>query len=176
MERGRARRGGGGAARGWARAAVWVPPLALVWWSVTEGRTGSWGVGAPVVLLAAGVAAWAMPRPRPRRWPSPVALAGFAGWFLWQSVRGGLDVARRALSPSMPLAPGFVELRTTLPEGAGRVLLADVVSLLPGTVTVDVVDDVLLLHGLEVGPAFEAEFRALEARVARLLRDPGERR
>jgi multicomponent Na+:H+ antiporter subunit E len=174
MEGGGTVGGPGGAASAWVRAAAWAPPLAVAWWSASEGRSGSWGVGAPVVLLAAWVAAWVLPWPR--RWVSPLGLAGFLGWFVRSSVRGGLDVAWRALAPSMPLAPGFVELRTTLPEGAGRVLLADLMSLLPGTLTVEVTDDVLLLHGLEVGPAVEADFRELESRIARLLGVPGSTR
>lgn len=149
------------------RAAAWLAPLAAAWWVVSEGRPGSWGVGAPVVLAAAAIAGAVVPWPR--RLVRPLGLVRFLGFFAVQSLRGGLDVSRRALSPSRPLAPGLVELRTRLPEGAARVLLADVTSLLPGTLTVDLEGDRVLVHGLDAGPALEAGFRALEARVADLL-------
>lgn len=149
------------------RAAAWTPPLALAWWVVVEGRPGSWVVGAPVVALAALVAAAVIPAPR--RGVRPLALLAFAGAFAAESVRGGWDVARRAWAPTPRLAAGFASVRTRLPEGAARVLLADVVSLLPGTLTVDLVGEVLEVHALEVGPGLEAEVRALERRVAALL-------
>ncbi len=149
-----------------ARAAAWTPPMALGWWVMVEGRPGSWGVGAPVALAAAVVAALVVPPPR--RWPNPLALLGFAAFFAVQSLRGGWDVALRALSPAMPLSPGFAELRTTLPEGAARVLLADVISLLPGTLTVELEGDLIRLHGLDLGPGLEAGVRELERRVAAL--------
>jgi multicomponent Na+:H+ antiporter subunit E len=128
-------------------------------------------VGGPTALAAAALAAWLVPAPR--RWVRPLPLLRFLGTFVARSARGGLDVARRALSPALPLSPGFVEVRTLLPEGAARVLLADVLSLLPGTVTVDLDGDRLLLHALEVGPQVEAEVRDLERRLADLLGLPG---
>jgi multicomponent Na+:H+ antiporter subunit E len=107
--------------------------------------------------------------PWPVRLARPLALVRFAGWFLVQSVRGGVDVARRALSPSLPIEPELLELTTRLPPGAARVLLADVTSLLPGTLSVDLDGDRVLVHALSGGPAVTADFRVLEARVAELL-------
>lgn len=160
-----------------ARAAAWVPPLAALWWIVSEGRTASWGVGAPVVLLASLTAAAVLPAPR--GWIRPAALPRFLLFFAHQSIRGGVDVARRVLSPSMRLAPGFLTHRTFLPEGAPRVLLADVLSLLPGTVTVDLEGDRLSIHALEAGPTSLRELRAVEDRIAALfglVRPPAEER
>lgn len=152
------------------RAAGWAAPLALAWWVVVEGRPGSWLVGLPTVALAALVAAFAIsPFQHSIR---PAAILSFGWYFASQSVKGGVDVARRALAPSMPIAPGFVELTTSLPEGAARVLFADASSLLPGTLTVEVVADRVLVHGLDAGPALLAAARQLEARVADLLRLP----
>jgi multicomponent Na+:H+ antiporter subunit E len=150
-----------------ATSAAWAPPFAFAWWALSEGRPGSWGVGAPVVALAAALSA-ALVRPARHRVRWGPALR-FAGWFAVQSLKGGVDVARRALSPSLPLDAGFVELRTTLPEGAPRVLLADATSLLPGTSTVDLDGDRVLVHGLVADAALERDFRALEGRVAAIF-------
>jgi len=155
-----------------ARTAAWSLPLAGAWWAFCEGRPGSWGVGAPVVAVAAALAGALLPLPRarPRLGPS----LRLAGWFVAESIRGGVDVARRALSPRLPLAPDLVELRTSLPEGAARVLLADAVSLLPGTVTVDLDGDRVLLHALDAAGT-ERGFRELEARICAALPGGGER-
>lgn len=150
-------------------SAAWAVPLAGAWWAFSEGRPGSWGVGAPTVAVAALVAGATLPLPRAR--PRLAAALRLGAWFVAESVRGGLDVARRALAPSLPLRPALLELRTTLPEGAARVLLADAVSLLPGTVTVDLQGDRVVLHALDAAGT-ERGFRELEARIRAAL--PGE--
>jgi multicomponent Na+:H+ antiporter subunit E len=150
-----------------SRWAGWAIPLGVAWWVIVEGRPGSWGVGVPTVAAAAAIAA-ATIRPS-RRWIRPGALLRFVVAFVAQSARGGVDVAWRALSPAMPLEPGFVEMRTTLPEGGARVLLADAVSLLPGTLCVELAGDVVVVHALDTGRGIERDFRALERRIAALV-------
>lgn len=146
-----------------ARASAWILSLAALWWIATEGRPGSWGVGIPVVIMAAFTATAVTPAPRWRI--RPLGLARFLGHFLAGSVRGGVDVARRVLSPTMRLAPGFLTHRLSLPEGAPRVLLANVISLMPGTLTVDLVGEELHLHALDAGPDLAGELGELERRV-----------
>jgi multicomponent Na+:H+ antiporter subunit E len=150
-----------------ARLAAWAGALGGAWWALTEGRPGSLVVGLPSVLAAAALATWLVPWPE--RLVRPLPALRLAGWFAWQSVRGGLDVARRALSPSLPIDPQLVTLSTRLPPGAARVLLADATSLLPGTLSVDLEDDRVLVHALAGGPEVIRDFRALEARIATLL-------
>ena len=42
------------------------------------------------------------------------------GWFLWQSARGGVDVALRALKPTVDADPQVVIAPLELPPGAAR--------------------------------------------------------
>jgi len=149
------------------RLAAWSLAGAAAWWIASEGRPGSLGVAIPTVLCAAAVAAAFVPWPG--RLVRPLPLLHFAGFFLVQSARGGLDVARRALAPSLPIEPALLEFTTRLPPGGARVLLADVTSLLPGTLSVDLDGDRVLVHALAGGPAVTADFRDLEVRVAALL-------
>jgi multicomponent Na+:H+ antiporter subunit E len=69
--------------------------------------------------------------------------------FLWQSVRAGIDVARRAFDPRLPLAPGFLTYRTGLRRGLTRNTFATITSLLPGTVPADDGTDGILYHCLD---------------------------
>ena len=85
--------------------------LSLLWWLITEGA-GGWAVGTPVILLALGASYWLQPEPRVRL--RPAGLLRFAGFFLVQSLRAGLDVALRAFRPSMPLYPALQEYRLRL--------------------------------------------------------------
>jgi multicomponent Na+:H+ antiporter subunit E len=57
--------------------------------------------------------------------------------FLWQSLVAGFDVARRALSPTLDLQPGFVEYRTQLSPGSARSAFELISSLMPGSVPSD---------------------------------------
>jgi multicomponent Na+:H+ antiporter subunit E len=65
-------------------------------------------------------------------------------------VRSNFDVAYRVLHPALPIRPGITKARTKLTSVPGRVLLANSVTLTPGTMSVDLVDDVLYVHRIYV--------------------------
>jgi multicomponent Na+:H+ antiporter subunit E len=65
-------------------------------------------------------------------------------------VRANLDVAYRVLHPALPIRPGIVRARTSLRSPAGRVLLANSLTLTPGTLSVDLEGDVLYVHRIYV--------------------------
>ena len=67
-------------------------------------------------------------------------------------IRANLDVAYRVLHPALPIRPGIVKARTSLKSPSGRVLLANSITLTPGTLSVDLVDDVLYVHRIHVPP------------------------
>lgn len=101
------------------RALGWrAPLLALIWWALAEGRSDSWAVGLVTLVLALGASLVLWP-PGPGR-VSLVGLARFAGFFLLQSLRGGLQVAALAFAPRPNLSPALVELPMTLPPGPAR--------------------------------------------------------
>lgn len=54
--------------------------------------------------------------------------------FLWESVLAGVDVARRAFDPRLPLRPGFVDCPLDLAPGFARNTFSTITSLLPGSV------------------------------------------
>ena len=136
--------------------------LSATWWMLAG--TGAWPFGAPVVLLALGASLLLTP-PRATRL-HPIALIRFAGFFLVRSVRAGFDVARRAFSPRLPLDPSILCFRLRLPPGPSRVLLANTLSLLPGTLSVDLDDDRLIAHVLDASLPIEQELRVAEAYIA----------
>lgn len=144
--------------------------LALAWWVLAEGRADSWGVG--VVSVAAALAASFHLAPPASQRLSPAGLLGFAGFFLVQSAKGGLQVAGRVFRPRMDLAPALVELPVTLPEGLARVLLVNTLNLLPGTLSVRMAGNTLCLHVLDARLPIAEEVRAVEARIARMLEAP----
>jgi len=69
--------------------------------------------------------------------------------FVGESVLAGVDVARRAFDPRMPLHPGFVTCPLAFPPGFARNTFATITSLLPGSVPVDEAEGVLVYHCLD---------------------------
>ncbi|QEA39326.1 cation transporter [Pistricoccus aurantiacus] len=147
--------------------------LGIVWWSLTDGSVVSWSMGIPVILIALG---WMFQQQRPSPLPSlwllgyPLTgLAGFLPYFLRESLRGGIDVARLALSPVMRIDPRFSTYSLHLPEGPARRTFINTVSLLPGTLSADLSDGQLIVHRLRPGPANDTDLQECERRVARLF-------
>ena len=150
------------------RAVLWRGALfALLWWALTEGRPGSWGVGGVSVALATASSLYLLPPVK--TYVSRIGLLRFLVFFAVESLRGGAQVAGLALRPRMELRPGFHEIDLRLPEGIGRVLLANTLRLLPGTLSVELQGNRLCLHVLDETAPTEAEVRAAETRLADLL-------
>lgn len=148
--------------------------FALLWWLLTEGA-GQWSYGIPIVLtLTAATLALNPPAESARR-PLPVrarALIGVIGWFVAHSVTGGLDVARRALRRRVDVAPVDTTVPVRLQSPVGRVLLADLAALTPGSLTVDLSADRLYLHVLHHEIDVAAQLSSLQDHLINLLDPP----
>lgn len=70
--------------------------------------------------------------------------------FIVECIKANLDVAYRVLHPSMPIKPGIVKLKTTLKSDFARTLLANSITMTPGTITVDIIDDYFYIHWIYV--------------------------
>lgn len=57
--------------------------------------------------------------------------------FIWRLILANIDVARRVLSPRVPVQPGIVAVKTKIRSDIGRLLLANSITLTPGTLTLD---------------------------------------
>lgn len=118
-----------------------------VMWLALNGTDRS-VAGALVATAGALLAAWlAVNRPRP---VVPWQVVPFVASFLVGSVRGGLDVAWRALHPRLPIDPQFRRFELDLPQGQPRTLMVSILSLMPGTLSVELEDDgrSLVVHAL----------------------------
>lgn len=66
-----------------------------------------------------------------------VALPAYLLRFIGKLILANLDVARRVLSPDVPVQPGVVAVRTRITSDIGQLLLANSITLTPGTLTLD---------------------------------------
>ena len=89
--------------------------------------------------------------------------------FIWESLKGGVDVTRRVVRTTMPLHPVIFNYKVSLPGGLPRLLMLNVVSLLPGTLSADMYEDQLTLHVLDKHTAFEADLQRIEKLIANMI-------
>jgi multicomponent Na+:H+ antiporter subunit E len=141
--------------------------LVVLWAGFHWDDPASWTVGVPTVLIG-GVLVLFFPASETLRL-SPIGVLRFAKFAIIGILRGAVDVSRRSLSPRT-LQPGLIPWRTYLPKGRPRQLFAVAITLLPGTLTARIVDDILTVHALNLSDATHAEIAALEAHIAKLYR------
>ncbi len=128
-----------------------------------------------VVVVAAGprLSVLSGLRPTPL---APFHMLSYLGYFFWQLALSNLDVARRVINPALPINPGLVEVRTALTSELGRMLLANSITLTPGTISVEAEGDRLLIHWIDVPPdcdlesATQAIAAGFEQRIAAFLK------
>jgi len=70
--------------------------------------------------------------------------------FLKELIKSNLDVAYRVLSPKLPINPGIVKVKTKLKSDIGRTVLANSITLTPGTLSVEQKDEYIYIHWINV--------------------------
>ena len=151
----------------WRRFGLRLGLMALLWLALNGTDAKSWIVGAPTVILAAAVNIPFLPRGS-WRWKLRGVLP-MLWFFIKESYLGAYDVARRAFAPSLPIAPGFVEYRCRLSSTSARLFFADLITLMPGTLSARANDSHIVVHALDVTSDVQSSLAALEERVAALF-------
>ncbi|MFN2361928.1 MAG: Na+/H+ antiporter subunit E [Marinobacter sp.] len=141
--------------------------LLLVWWALTEGDHSGILFGLVIAVLVMLISWRLFPVGKGRIRPLP--FLSFLLFFLGRSVVAGIDIARRLLAPSLPVRPGYRTFHLKLPEGGPRWLLANTLSLMPGTLAVNLDGERLELHCLDIRDPIEKDVQAAEQRVARVF-------
>lgn len=101
-----------------------------------------------------------------RRTPWIVA---FLGFFVWELVLANLRVAIEVLTPGFSMTPGIVRVPTRTRNDWEIMLLANAISMTPGTLSLEVSDDHrdLFVHSLYVSS--REEFLEGIAKMERVL-------
>lgn len=82
-----------------------------------------------------------------------IASLKYVIYFLKELVISNLRLATVVLSPTLPINPGIVKVRTRLKSRMGRLLLANSITLTPGTLTVEMEDEWLYIHWVNLESA-----------------------
>jgi multicomponent Na+:H+ antiporter subunit E len=116
--------------------------------------TGSWTLANALLAIGLGVLASSFARERrePRDiTPRPLRIIGLVLLFLYELLLSGLRVARLVLTPRMQLKPGIFAYPLKVDRNFEITLLANLITLTPGTLSVDVSDDrkTLYVHAID---------------------------
>jgi len=80
--------------------------------------------------------------------------------FIWKLILANFQMAKIVLSPVLPINPGFVVIKTGLTKDIAKLSLANSITLTPGTLSIDVDEDEVLIHWVDVQGEDEAEYMA----------------
>lgn len=67
---------------------------------------------------------------------------------VWEIIKANFVVAGIVLNPKLPISPGVITMKIDLKKDLTRVLFVNSITLTPGTVTVDLEGDRLIVHGI----------------------------
>ncbi|MBF0219256.1 MAG: Na+/H+ antiporter subunit E [Gammaproteobacteria bacterium] len=107
------------------------------------------------------------------RWSREAVVAGFLyyGYFFSELVKSNIRLAQIVISPSLPINPGIVKIRTELTSQMGRLMLANSITMTPGTLTVELDGEWLYVHWVTVEHEdIESATRHLAAGFERYLK------
>ena len=149
-------------------------------WLVLSGKFDSVHVGMGV-LCSSLVAYWCADFLFQDKATTPgnrlrqlAGFVGYMGWLLGQVILANLHVFRVALSPRMNelLSPQMVEFDSTLEKELSKFILANSITLTPGTVTVRVEGSRFLVHALTDSAARDIP-GVMEKRIAKIFERTG---
>lgn len=75
-----------------------------------------------------------------------IATVFYVGFFVKELVKANLQMAAIVLKPQLPIDPAIVKVRTRLTNPVARLLLANSITLTPGTLSVEVKGEWLYVH------------------------------
>jgi multicomponent Na+:H+ antiporter subunit E len=149
---------------------LWNILLAVVWAAITgnfspENMVFGFAVGFMVLFFARRVIGSANYGPR------LVQALGLVVFFLWELVRSNLRVAYDVLRPNLRLRPGVIAIPLDAYTDAEIVLLANLITVTPGSLSLDVSADrqTLYLHVMHFDDPEEVRRSVKEGYERRIL-------
>ncbi len=90
-------------------------------------------------------------------------------WLMWSVVQSNLEVAYLVLHPKMPIQPALLRFTTKLRSQTGQIILANSITLTPGTITVDFNDGTYTIHALVPGAAGTLVDARMQSKLERIF-------
>ena len=147
----------------WVTAALFRGVAFVGLWEVMSSWESDYALyGLVSVAAATALSLFLIPPGRRLRLRGVTVLAG---WFLYQAVAGGIDVARRAVQATPDIDPA-VRAHLHLPPGHGRELAMLLMNLMPGTMVQRRCGEEVELHTLSLTLEPVQQWHTLQELVA----------
>ena len=98
----------------------------------------------------------------------PVATIRYHCWLAVEVIKSNLDVARRVLSPDLPISPTIVYVPASQKTDLGRVIYANSITLTPGTLSIDLRNGEIEVHALSREGAEQLAEGEMDRRVSEI--------
>ena len=95
-------------------------------------------------------------------------IPGYWLWLIKEIIMANLDVTYRIWRGNTTISPREIVLKATQKSDLGKVIYANSITLMPGTVALNITGDSILVHALTRDAAEELESGSLARRVDRL--------
>lgn len=93
------------------------------------------------------------------------------GWLVVEIFKANMDVAKCVLFPTRFLRPSMFTVTASQKTDLGKVIYANSITLTPGTVTVDLDGDQVMVHSLTEGSAEGVQNGDMDRRVTKVMRE-----
>ena len=90
-------------------------------------------------------------------------------WLMVEIVKANIDVAKRILIPSIGISPTMIRIKTSQTSDLGKVIYANSITLTPGTISVEIANDEILVHALSKSGAEDLLSGEMDRRVTRMV-------
>ena len=97
-----------------------------------------------------------------------VNILAYLSWLFREIANANVAVGAAALSDLSEVRPRMVEIESSQTSEVGRVIFANSITLTPGTVTVDIADQRMLIHALTESASDPDALKDMDRRVTRL--------
>ncbi len=142
----------------------------LVFWLTLSGKFDSPFLVIAGVISSLAIALLAKKMNVSDKEGHPIHLATSAftywPWLVWQIILSAINVTKIILNPSLPISPTLTRTKMSQKSDVGRVTYANSITLTPGTISVDIEDDEILVHAITRENATDVESGDMDRRCA----------
>lgn len=143
----------------------------LIWLLLSESFDGlHMGMG---IVVAFGVAWLNTERTATRASIRGWRMCWYFPWLVGRILQSGWHLSMLILHPALPIDPKMIRHRTELKDNSSIVLLGNSITLTPGTITVEVDSQDLLVHAMDDNSADDVTSRRIERRIDGLFVSKG---
>lgn len=101
---------------------------------------------------------------------APRAVVSYWPWLLMEIVKSAWDVSKIIVQPRLPISPTILSVKCTQKTDLGRTVFANSITLTPGTISVEVRSNEILVHALTRSAADGLAEGEMDRRVSALER------